>query len=44
MTEAACDVTIGPDPCNRFGATYANKSEATEIWRAMFKTLRKEIE
>lgn len=44
MTEAACDVTIGPDPCNKFGATYANKSEATEIWRTMLATLREEIE
>ena len=44
MTQAACDVTIGPDPCNRFGATYANGAEATDIWRAMIAELRKEIE
>lgn len=34
MLNAACDIGIAPDPMNT-SVTYANGSEATEIWHSM---------
>lgn len=36
MLNAACDIGIAPDPMN-WSVTYANGSEATEIWHSMIE-------
>lgn len=36
MLNAACDIGVASDPMN-WSVTYANGSEATEIWRSMIE-------